>query len=335
MINPKLRFITIVFSLLLSLIFIPARAYADELSLGIYPPITQISATPPSAITSKLTIQNINDRPASLDIQFIPFVPSDSANGELSFTANVPADSPYAVLFERIGIYDRDLKIQKLNLEPFETKTLTLIINLEKGDSRGDYYFSVVFISQDSGGKAGSTASLPAGIASNVLLSIGPLGKTAGAIERFSAPSFLDKGPVPFSLRLKNSSDHYITPTGTITISNMFGQQVSKLEIAPQAILAASKRYMIDSNQASPSAALSYFLEQQKMKNRTLTPSVIWQDSFLFGFYTGKAVIKLSDTGPLLTATTHFIALPYTFLLGLILALTIILGIYLRVKRVL
>ena len=83
----------------------------------------------------------------------------------------------------------------------------------------------------------------------NVLLTVGPKGKTNGILEDFSSPLFVDSGPVAFNVAVKNTSNHFIQPRGEIIIKNMFGQAIGKVSLLQVNILADSTRRMPDTLQ--------------------------------------------------------------------------------------
>jgi hypothetical protein len=90
-------------------------------------------------------------------------------------------------------ILDNDTSIDSLTLAPGQQKELTLEIALPQNEILGDYYFSIVFISNNQPQANSNVSGATAGIATNVLLSIGPKGPTQGNIEEFSAPLFVQR----------------------------------------------------------------------------------------------------------------------------------------------
>jgi hypothetical protein len=201
-------------------------------------------------------------------------------------------------------------------------------IGIGKEDPLGDYYFSIIFLNEGHEQTNTSSSTLPAGIGTNVLLSVGPKGKTNGQILDFRAPFFVTHGPLPFTLLFRNTGDHFIAPTGEITIKNIFGKTVGKLAILPQYVLAQSSRYLVDDEQASLSAQTETALESLKTDH----PVALWQEKYLFGLYQAKATITL-DGGPTLTKTIHFFALPVPFIAGISLTLVLVLSVFWKISR--
>lgn len=63
-----------------------------------------------------------------------------------------------------------------------------------------------------------------------------------GKILDFSAPFFVQKGPVPFIIKFENTGTVHFEPRGTITIKNIFGKEVGKVQVAGQAVLPTGAR---------------------------------------------------------------------------------------------
>src|ERR1035437_6575254 len=326
--NWKLKiFLIIIISLILNLKFVPA-AHAAGLSLGIFPPILQIQATPPTEIKSKILIENLGDDPVDLKIGLKPFIASDKENGQVNYSSDYNLADPF--IFDKMQILDGNSSIDSITLAPGQKKELTLEIALSQNEILGDYYFSIIFISANTPTANSNISGAAAGIATNVLLSIGPKGPTQGNIEEFSAPVFISKGPVPFTVRIRNTSSHFITTKGDIVIKNMFGQSVGKVDLLPVNILAQSVRLIPDSQQspgANPPASLkSYFSNLQSI-------AAVWPETFLFGPYTATLTIALSDQGPLYRRTVNFYAFPAETLFVILLIILIIAAIVIRAKK--
>ena len=326
--NWKLKiFLIIIISLILNLKFVPA-AHAAGLSLGIFPPILQIQATPPTEIKSKILIENLGDDPVDLKIGLKPFIASDKENGQVNYSSDYNLADPF--IFDKMQILDGNSSIDSITLAPGQKKELTLEIALPQNEILGDYYFSIIFISANTPTANSNISGAAAGIATNVLLSIGPKGPTQGNIEEFSAPVFKTHGPVPFTVRIRNTSDHFITTKGDIVIKNMFGQSVGKVDLLPVNILSQSVRSIPDSLQspdANPPPSLkSYFLLLK-------TTAAVWPETFLFGPYTATLTIALSDQGPLYRKTVNLYALPTETLFGILIVILIITVIIIRAKK--
>ncbi len=274
---------------------IPAKA--GSLSLSVDPSIIEIKALPPSNTISNLTIQNKSENQVQLQISLKPFK-AWLENGELEYVNDNP------VFFKNVQILDGGVPIEGITLGPRQEKKLTLNINISKDISVSEYYFSVIFISKDSLVPS-STASLnQLGIATNVLLSVGPKETPDAVLEEFSSNPFYTSGPVNFTIRIKNKGKHFIKPKGTILIKNMFGQSIGKLDLLAINILSQSIRAI---------------------------PNALWKENFLLGFYTATLNISLSNDGPTFTKSIHFFAFPFQ---GLIMIVIILISAIITINRV-
>lgn len=311
--------------ILFFLVLFAQKAYAQEVSLGIFPPVIEITATPPALIQAPVSIFNYSENAIDLEIAIQPFTMSKTLEGRVEF---VPKTGPDPKLIEKIELLDGQDAINLVHLEPKQSKDLIFSLSADKKTSLGDYYFSIIFIRKERPEREARASQTPAGIGTNVLLSIGPKGKTHGLISQFKSPLFATSGPIKLVLRLKNTSDHFILPTGIVTIQNIFGQRIAKINILPQYILAGTTRSLRD---APHTTASSQFVKD--IDARQGTPFVLYPDKFLLGLYTATAAISLSDSGPLVTAKTYFLAIPIPIIVVLAFLIFVAIGVYLRVRK--
>jgi hypothetical protein len=258
------------------------------------------------------SIQNFTDSSVPLTISLKPFTADPAENGNITFLD--AANFPDPFLPQRIQVLDNNNSINSLALSPQQKKDLTLEVQIPGNEPKGDYYLSLVFSSSTQSLSNRSSSQATIGIASNILLSIGPVGKTSGHIEDFSTPFFVAKGPIPFTLRVKNTSDHYITPKGSIVIKNMFGQAIGKVNLLSVNVLSNTIRRIPDSTQMNPTLA-------------------IWPEKFLVGPYTATLTLTLSDSGPLFTREIMFFAFPLEYLIAILLIIGLIIFIAVRVNQ--
>lgn len=316
-------------SLLLAFVFVPS-AHAQEVSIGIYPPISQIEAQAPADIKSPVYLENPTDNPIELGISYKAFVPSLSQNGQLEYLNDLQS-LPDAEFVKKVYILDKNNPIKSITLSPKQKKNLMLEILLPENQPKGDYYFSVIFSSKPKIINQSNSSMQTVSVAMNVLLTVGPKGKTSGIIESFSAPLFVDKGPVAFTVAIKNTSEHFINPTGEIIIKNLFGQPIGKVELVPVNILANSTRRIPDEIQTGNDKKQLEKIKSVLEKNEF--PVAIWPENFLIGPYNSTLTISLSDDGPVFKKSIMFFAFPLTYLIGLIIIFGITVFIILRVKK--
>ncbi len=290
-------------------------AFAQEISLGVYPPILQINTEAPASVKAPFTIENNSDNPIDLDIVLKPFTTSPKEDGEVSFLPEgqqMPGADPN--IFSKMQIYNGSSVITKITLAPQQQKNLTLHIGIPSDEPPSDYYFTILFVSHGQNITTETTTATTAGIGVNVLLSIGPKGNTTGLLNQFSTPWFTTHGPVTFTTSVQNTSNFFIAPKGDIIIKNMFGQAVGHIQLLPVNILANTSRFLPDTKSGSLDKA-------------------IWSETFVFGLYSATLTVALSNTGPLFTKTIYFVALPISFFIGLIILCLLAAAIFYHVRR--
>lgn len=315
---------------------------ASSFDLSVSPQIYQIELTPPSQALAKqtLTLENPGNDPLPIHLEYRFFKPEGS-NGDIIYLAKNSKVGNDPNILDKIGLFDKDEKIESLTLPPKTKKQFDLIVSIPKDEPPGDYYFSIIFLADvktDDPNIKSTQSTAIGGIATNVLLSIGPKTKTTGSIEEFSTPFFKSNGPVDFMVRIKNSSPHFIYPQGQILITNMFGQKIGKIDLLPLNILSDSSRSLpsreqFESLQRIEDAQKGQGKEDQKTLktlealgklNKSDSSVAVWPETFLLGPYKATLTIALSDEGPLYVRSIHFIGLPLGAITAFVICLTII-----------
>lgn len=304
---------------------IPSTAFADSLNLSIAPSLFQIDAIAPTDARAPFTISNKGNEEIDLKILIKPFRPSALENGQIEYQTGV--NPP---IFKKITVVDGNLSIDSLTLGPQQEKKLEIRVLVPEKEKDADYYFSVIFLTSPKPPKNTSKvdeknnfSTAQGGIATNVLLSIGAKDQSQGLLEEFLAPFYVESGPVPFTVRVKNTGKHFISPKGAILIKNMYGQTIGRVDIPSTNILTGTTRSLIDVEQAATNAA----------QNNTMEPHAMWNEKFLLGFYRAEVTIMLTDKGPVFERSISFVAFPLKLLFGIIISVTLIVIIYLRVKK--
>ena len=270
-----------------------SKAEAAEFSLGIYPPLLKIQAQPPAIIKAAIIIQNLSENSVNLDLLIKPLG-----------TINENEDK---VFFSQIQVLDEATPVKSLSLGPKQKKDLFVKMDIAKDIPQKDYYFSIQFIAKADTlalEKETNYSQILGGISLIVLASIGKQDAKA-VIEDFSAPFFATKSSVPFVITIKNKGTHLISPIGTITIKNMFGQMVGQIDIPVANIL----------------------------KESTRSINLSWDRHFIFGLYTATLDIAVSEESLVFSKSLSFFALPVKAILTAIFLILFILFIYTRAAK--
>lgn len=288
-------------------------AAAQELNVGIYPPVIQVDAIPPALVNTVISIQNGSDQTATYSIFLMPFKDTKDKNGETEYDRSLL--TTYKSFFGKVRVMEGNKVVTQVSLAPHQTKEINLRIAVPKGETPRDYYFAILFIS-NAGGETDQSSFIGAraGVASNVLVSLGPKSKSSGFIKEFSSPKFVTRGPIDFTLNLANTSLHYVTINGNIVIKNIFDQTVGNIDFPRVNILASSER----------------FIESED--NKSASPRIAWNEKFLLGIYKAELNVALSEDGPILKRQITFIAFPIEVLLGILVAIALTIGIVRRVR---
>jgi hypothetical protein len=337
--TPKVRILFCILFFLCFFLF-PNKTFAQGTSLTISPSLFRIEAKPPADVWAPFTIENHGDQALSLKIGYKAIDPFASGNGNVVFVQEGQTISGQdKKIFEKIQVVDeQNISHDSIDLGPGQKQTLRLRVLIPASEPVSDYYFSIVFLQnpqsidqsiQNANTEAQkSITSLRTGIATTVLLAIGPKTAPEASIQTFSSPWFINHGPVPFTLSVHNSGTHFITPHGQILIKNIFGQTVGKIKVPSSTILTGSNRIFSSAN--SPTIASSAFIN---FGNKITMPSeLLWNENFLLGVYTANLTLTLSDNGPVYVRSIEFISFPVSFLIEFFIALILGWFIYLRVK---
>lgn len=300
--------------------------HAENVNLRAYPSLIQIKAPTFSELNANVTVENLTENSVRIDTQIRLFKPSDAENGEIEYQD--PATDPDQIL-KKIHLFDGENAITGLTLGPNQKRQLKVQISLKENEPQNDYYFSVIFInkpkiyesqSDSKESSQNSFSTIDTGVASNILVSVGSQNsdKNSGSIEEFSSPKSLEKGPLPFTIKIHNNGSKYFTTKGIIYIKNMFGQTVGKIDLPSQNILSNSSRYLSNQTLQTPTY--------------NLHPQVIWKEKFLLGFYEARLSLEAQGNTPI-TRSIRFFVFPAKFIAGSIVCLLLVLLISKRVKQ--
>jgi hypothetical protein len=305
-------------------------AHAEGVGMKIAPSLLQLKVRPPTEINAPITVENLSSNTVDLQPQFKLFKASAKANGEVEYLEDSKNHTDF---FTNIRLTEDDQMVNNLILGANQKKQLNLNIPIPTDLSSRDIYFSLIFVAtpkstlNNGSSEKTSFVKINSGVAMNVILSVNDAElsdasatKPNADLELFTAPSFIEKGPVPFTVMIKNNSQQYITPEGSITIKNMFGQVFEKVELQSSTVLANSSRYFTNSSSSSNPESNTI-----QPDTTVSNPNVIWPEKFLLGFYEAQIKVEVSQGGEVLTQTIRFAAFPIRLALGLIAGMILVL----------
>lgn len=339
-IKQKIFFFAILYTLF-CILYTP-QIKANSFDLSVSPQIFQVDLTPPAVATAKqtITLENNSDNPLPLSITYRPFKPQGD-NGNIVYLKENERIGNDPQILDKIIVSQNNKALDSVLLPPKTKKQLDLTVSVPSDEPPGDYYVSILFLENNASSSAGVTSTLSnaiGGVAMNVLLSIGPKGKTTGKIEDFSTDFLKPEGPVSFKVTINNTSPHFIAPQAQIIITNMFGQKIGKIDLLPLNILAHSSR-SLPSKEQFVLAANSNPTDNKQIEaiQRTLTDSkealAVWPETFLLGPYKATLTVAFSDEGPLYVKSIYFLGVPIYVLGAFFVCLVLIVAIRARLKH--
>lgn len=289
------------------------RVHAQDISLGIWPPLLEVMIQPDKGITQAYKLYNAGETDLAIVSSLTSFAPADEVgNIELK-------DYPPPSWF---SFQNADLKLgQKFLLPAGKNQEVVLKIKIPPAALEQDYYATLLFetipgviINQNS-------SQAQAKIGANILLTVSQDGNPAkkAFIEEFSVSlmQLIDSFTQPeFILRIKNTGKSYFKPQGKIKVTGWFGQEY-ELKLLPENILTNSVRQV-------------QCQDEEKIGPCRLSANR--RTKFMLGLYQAKVEFGLDDSPPAYFAQTRFFALPIKLLLGLLTILVILFIIKSKVK---
>jgi len=277
---------------------------AQEVTLSMFPPITELFVKPGKTLLIGYTVQNLGD-PTTLQFKVRGFSPQGDY-GEM--TIDNELISPI-----RFSLDNTDVTFeQPFFMKQRDTTQALLRIRIPEGTPEGDYYFAFLAETQPVPTIGGTTNSLAqATIGSNLLLTVTQTGliEVKAAIALFSIkPDFIfhlfgkeyqvfeSSNKVPVNLIIQNQGKNLIKPNGELTLKSMWGDKRT-YPLLSQNILANSKRLIKTTDLNNTDPHLSALLS-----------------GYFVGPYSLSTNITFQDDKSQLVSTISFIGIPFKFL---------------------
>lgn len=270
------KFSLVIFGLLL--ILMGGNVFAQgPVSLKISPLTFKYTLEKGKEVSDIVRIINPNQFPLEIESEKEDFFMADE-EGSPSF---LPQGGKMSLAsWIKIGL-------EKFSLAPLETKEIPFTISLPKDAEPGGHYGAIFFKTQPSLKKGQTQIGIASRVGALILVSV--LGEISqkGEIIEFKARKFLDKGPVSFFVRFKNTGTVHYEPRGKITILNWFGKKVAELSLPKHTVLPESirrfettwqKRYLFGKYQAQLEVFDGEGISHKKAVSFFVFP---WQESLI------------------------------------------------------
>lgn len=281
-------------------------SWAQELSLGISPPLLEILIKPSKSIMIAYKVDNYGD-PVIAKARILPFEPfGNQGNIQIADEFSGPV---------RFSLDNSDIELDKpFFMKTRESKQLLLRIRLPENTPNQDYYYTLLIETEAPPNQDGLTSSKARGaIGANILITATGTGRTQikGSISLFDFLKsnkwriFDSNAKIPIVLNVKNDGKNMFQSEGEIILSGAMGLKTS-YKIVPQNILAQSEKTLT----ATPSAEFD-------------KPASLVLNGFFIGRYNLVAILSFGEGLEPLTASASFIAFPFRWLFGIVFAISL------------
>ncbi|MEA3272150.1 MAG: hypothetical protein U9P90_00605 [Patescibacteria group bacterium] len=242
--------------------FLPCIASAESanikeefrtgLAITMSPVTFELTADPGDVVSNVIKVSNPSENSIGVRMDAEDFV----AVGETGKVAVLEEENETYSLKKWITTYP-----EYFVLGPGEAKVINFSINVPHNAEPGGHYASVLsVVTADTGPGSGSAITQKVGAL--VLLSVSGEVREELIIKEFSAPKFMERGPVPLVIRFENIGSVHVRPIGFVSISNSGGEKIDDIAFPQKNILPGAKRKL----------------------------EVTWDKKFLFGKYTADLV---------------------------------------------
>ena len=300
------KFVLVVVAFTLLLFYPFTLAQAQNLDIGISPPITELVIKPGATYQARYLLSNFSDS----DQIFIPQLFTMNAKDEFG-TAEI-ADEPLSVAspyYNWFSINNTPFDRAAIKIRSGLTIEVPVLIAVPQDSQEIDHYFAIVFESDPTLTLGGTGQVAQGGIATNLLISVSETGlpEKNALVEEFKVPKIIDSFfPINYKVRIKNSGNSYFKPIGEIRTTGYFLN--SSLNLAPQNILSGTIREI-------------KCLADEELVDCTIDPP------FLFGNYNALLSFTLDEEGRKVTKSENTFAFPFS-------ATAVALGIFFLVKKI-
>lgn len=267
------------------------------------PPRLEVSAKPGTTIQKTIKVQNTSASTQNYTSDVEDFIVAEDGITPVPITEKVTS---------RYGLSKWvTISPTKFTLRPNEIQVLDVLIQVPPDALPGGHYAMVLHQAGAPVHKAGEiltpqgSTGVAARVGSLVYMTVeGPVNEQA-FVRSFTAPSFLEFGPVTFSYKVENRSDVHIRPQSSIEVKDMFGRTMDKIKVDERNIFPFTTREF--------SAAYEHY----------------WG----LGRYTAQLVVPYGSHGNVTQASVSFWIIPYRLIAGVAMLLGAVAAIAILIRR--
>lgn len=273
-----------------------ARAQnTNQITLSVSPISFELSANPGDTLERTFRIVNGTDSELTLTTTPKNFTAEGEEGG-----VNLTEEETSFSLASWISVNPSEAVLPARGSQTFAF-TVDVPENAEPGGHFGSVIVKTNPIAIDATGAAVSQEAGPL-----ILVSVaGDISEAARIVEFKAQKNFWESGPVVLETRVENLGNVHFKPSGVITIKNMFGNEVTKINLEERNVLPDTIR---------------------KLSNE-------WNPGFAVGRYTADLSIVFGPNQEVTTASTTFTVFPYKIIIPALLGLILLLFFAVRFRK--
>ncbi len=278
---------------------VPQRSQQVDITsqtLSVSPLTFELSANPGSTLTNKIKVSNPSSSPIKIRMSVEDFKPAGETGSVI-----ITEDENYTYSLSKWVSVDPI----EFTLPPMGQEVVSFTISVPLQAEPGGHYGSI--LAEVLPGEVEGGSAIAQKVGALILLSVAGEVSKQLLVKEFSAPSFVEEGPVVFLLRFENLGTVHVRPKGFISITNMLGKKEADIAFPQKNVLPNSIRKL----------------------------EVNWDPDFAIGKYTATLVANYgSDNLPLSAVVTFWVVPWRTILTTFIITFIVITILYLTRKRI-
>jgi hypothetical protein len=266
----------------------------QQITLSVSPTVFELSANPGEVIDNTFRIVNGTEQDLLLSATPKNFLANDELGG-----VNLTEDETSFTLSSWIEVEPAQIGLVGRGSQDFKF-TISIPADAEPGSHLGAII--VQTNPQDVGGTGASVAQEAGPL---ILVKVaGDISEEASIVDFTTTKSFYENPPITFQTRVQNNGNVHFKPSGTISIKNMFGNEVTNINLTEQNILPTTIR----------------MLENE------------WSPGFSVGRYTAELTLIYGPNDTIVTAQTSFTIFPYKVLVPLFIGVILLVFFLIRYR---
>ncbi|MCK4354833.1 hypothetical protein KAW43_00560 [Candidatus Parcubacteria bacterium] len=198
--------------------------FAQEKGIGISPLTFELTASSGDVLTNTLKVYNPTDSTIGIKIEVEDF----TATGEMGQVIIEPAETETYSLAGWIRT-----EPETFILGSKEQKFVDFTINVPENAEPGGHYGSILASTAGVIGEKITGATVAQKVGALVLLTVSGEIREELIVKDFSCPSFLETGPVDFTIRFENRGTVHLRPRGFVVITDWRGKKAADI-VFPQ-----------------------------------------------------------------------------------------------------